>query len=588
MCPRRRLLALLPIGLALACAGAPRAGRTPVSPPATVEEGQPPPSTTEQHAPPEDQLLTAREGAAAAEAAQQWSEAARLRLVAAELAPEAERAQEGARALALVDTRLTAAEVVELAARVPEESPLRPAMLLRAAHARLQQDDVRGAEEAAREVTERHPDSAEAREASAFLAELARRAPLDPRVIGVAVPLSGKQKAWGEAILQGVALALGPASPFRLAVIDTVGMPEVASDAIAALVQREGAIAAIGGVTSAEAMETARAAQAQGLPFISLSRVEGVTAAGPFVFRNMLTAEAQAKALTELAMARRGLRRFALLYPQSSYGQELAHDFWDEAVSRGGEIRAAESYAPDQTTFGPLVKMMVGKAWLDERPEYKEGLEVIAAQELDPYRRRKAVERLRAQIPPLVDFDAVFIPDFAKNVALVAPALAVEDIVTSTCDPRELARIKKSTGRDDLNAVQLLGANGWDDPSLVERAGRYVECALFVDGFYAASGRPATKAFVGAFQARFERPPTILEATAFDAAGLISKVLSEGAATRDRVRAALLGTKDFPGATGDLSFDERGEVVKPLFHLTVDKGEVRELTPAELSPPGTN
>src|SRR5512132_2099163 len=31
----------------------------------------------------------------------------------------------------------------------------------------------------------------------------------NPRAIGVAVPLTGRQKAWGEAVLQGVTLALG-------------------------------------------------------------------------------------------------------------------------------------------------------------------------------------------------------------------------------------------------------------------------------------------------------------------------------------------------------------------------------------------
>jgi ABC-type branched-subunit amino acid transport system substrate-binding protein len=187
----------------------------------------------------------------------------------------------------------------------------------------------------------------------------------------------------------------------------------------------------------------------------------------------------------------------------------------------------------------------------------------------------------------VTDFDAVFLPDFAKNVALIAPALAVEDIVTQTCDPREVERIRKVTGREDLKAVQLLGANGWDDPSLVERAGKYVECAIFVDGFFAASERPATKAFVTAFAARHGHPPSILEASAHDAAALIRRAVEGGAGNRDAVRDALAGTRSIPGATGDLSFDPRREVSKPLFFLTVEKGAVRELTPAELAAPGS-
>jgi ABC-type branched-subunit amino acid transport system substrate-binding protein len=300
----------------------------------------------------------------------------------------------------------------------------------------------------------------------------------------------------------------------------------------------------------------------------------------------MLTAAAQAKALADLA-GRRGIRRFALLWPQIAYGQELAQAFWEDVDAQGGEVRAAESYEHDRTTFAPIVKSMVGKLWLDERQDYLEQVKTLMEEEKDPFRRRKALEKLRDRLPPITDFDAVFIPDFARNVALVAPALAVEDIVTQTCDPREVERIRKTTGREDLKPVQLLGANGWDDPALVERAGKYVECAIFVDGFFPASDRPPTKAFVSAFQQKYGHPPSILEASAFDAAGLVRRAVEGGAANRDAVRDAIAAVRAYPGATGDLGFDARREVEKPLFFLTVDKGVVRELTPAELAAPGS-
>jgi ABC-type branched-subunit amino acid transport system substrate-binding protein len=346
-------------------------------------------------------------------------------------------------------------------------------------------------------------------------------------------------------------------------------------------------VAALGGVVNQEAPRAAQAAQDLAVPFVSLSRADNVTGAGPYVFRNMLTAEAQAKALAEFAVTKRGLKRFAVLFPQVPYGQELAHAFWDEVEKRGGEMRGAESYEFDRTTFAPIVKGLVGKLWLEERTDYVSAAKEIAQTETDPFRRRKALEKLRDKLPPVTDFQAVFIPDFAKNVALVTPALAVEDVVTQTCDAREVERIKRVTGREDLTAVQLLGANGWDDPALVERAGKYVECAVFVDGFFAASERPETKAFTTAFQARFAHPPSILEASAYDAARLLRKALEGGAATREAVREALAATRAFAGATGELSFDARREVQKPLFFLTVDKAVVRELTPQELAPAGS-
>ena len=66
------------------------------------------------------------------------------------------------------------------------------------------------------------------------------------------------------------------------------------------------------------------------------------------------------------------MKRFAIMYPSIPYGTELANAFWDEVEARGGEIRAAETYANDRTTFTPLVKGMVGKLYLDERTDYLE------------------------------------------------------------------------------------------------------------------------------------------------------------------------------------------------------------------------
>ncbi|HEY6105134.1 MAG TPA: ABC transporter substrate-binding protein, partial [Anaeromyxobacteraceae bacterium] len=224
---------------------------------------------------------------------------------------------------------------------------------------------------------------------------------------------------------------------------------------------------------------------------------------------------------------------------------------------------------------------------LDERPDWVEKAKEIAKEEKDPYRRAKALEKARKALDPIVDFDAVFIPDFAKNLALVAPALAVEDVVTTTCDPKELERIRKGDVREDLKPVQLLGGNGWDDPALAERAGKYVQCAVFVDGFFAASERPETRRFVDGFLKRYGKPPSILEASAYDAARMVRQAVErDKAATREAVRAALAGLKGFKGATGDIGFDARREPAKPLFFLTVDKAGLRELTREELLGPG--
>ena len=288
----------------------------------------------------------ARDTAAAAEAAHVWAAAARWRAEAARLGAGEDRARDLARALEHLESRLTFPEVQALQAELPEDSPLLPALLMKRAKVELHLRDEAASQRSAQELATRFPQSAYAPEARALLERLTRRGHADPRVIGVAVPLSGKQKPWGDAIVQGVSLALGEG--FRVLVKDTRGEPEGAQAALAELAA-EGAIAALGGVVNAEAPRAAAEAQEQGLPFLSLSRAENVTQAGPFVFRNMLTAEAQAKALAELVVGRRGLRRVALLWPESRTARSSPSP--SGMRSRRGAARCARRRAT--STTGP-------------------------------------------------------------------------------------------------------------------------------------------------------------------------------------------------------------------------------------------
>jgi branched-chain amino acid transport system substrate-binding protein len=536
----------------------------------------------------------AAQAAAAAEAAGAMPDAVRWMNAVAESSQGEARAEALRRAADAVD-RLAFLDVAKLKEELPPEAPVQQALTMKLARIQLHLRDYARAAELAREVFLRWPDGPYAADARAVVDRIAKLTFVRPNVLGLAVPLSGQYKPWGEAILRGVGIALEGTPGVKLVVRDTRGEPDGAAAALEALALEEGAIVVVGGVTLAEAERAAATAEELQLPFVSLSRQEGITAAGPHVFQNMLLASAQAKALADFAMGRRGMKRFAVVYPQVPYGVELANAFWDEVEARGGEIRGAETYAADRTTFTPLVKDMVGKLYLDERSDFKDQVKQIGEKEKDPFRRRKAVDKAREALDPVIDFQAVFIPDFARNVKLIAPALAVEDVVTQTCLPEEVARIRKSTGRKDLEAVQLLGANTWGgDDTLFDTSpgapGRHLRCAIFVDGFFAGSARPATKAFVDAFAKKYPqvKAPSILEASAHDAIRMARDlVVDRRVQTREDLRAGLVVVRGFKGATGDLSFGPDRTPQKELFYLLVDPAAgLRELTREELSGPG--
>ncbi len=377
---------------------------------------------------------------------------------------------------------------------------------------------------------------------------------------------------------------------------DSQGDVNLAGKLVEELALDEGAIAIIGPLLGDDSRRAALVAEELQVPIITMTRADGITRIGPHVFRNMLTNAQQADALVAYAMDTLNYKTFAVMYPNIPFGVEVSNAFWDAVERRGGTIRGAENYDHDQTTFAREAKELVGRYWLEDRAEYLEQFRAVKEQGLDDFRRRKAMEKVRKDLNPVIDFEALLIPDTWQRVSLIAPALASEDVVTNACDKKDLEKIQKATGKDKLKTVTLLGTSTWSspkgqsgDPQLIERGGKYVNCAVYVDGFYEGSKRPATKAFVEAFkEANKESQPTLLDAVGFDTAGMLRQVLEKDQPkSRASLRDRLAGLRDFDGATGLTSFTDEREATKPLFYLSIEpnKGVKEKDAPVAKSKP---
>gem|GEM_PF-3447582 len=462
----------------------------------------------------------------------------------------------------LIQSELTDDEVNFLAQTIPPENTVWPIFLFR---------QVQLKSKAAKPADEKSPAKLAARPAGK----------VQPRTIGAILPLSGKFGAFGKTVKIALDMALKD-SGIRLVTRDTAGNPLAVRQAVRELVQKEGAIVLIGPVLSTEAPFAVLEAEQLGTPLISLTSNEGLPQFGSYIFRTMLTRSAQAKALADYAMGRLGYKNFAVLFPEFAYGSDLAHAFWDEVDSRGGQMRAAESYAIDQTTFRDQARKLVGRYYLEEREEFVKGRKEIDAMKKSDFHKRKLKEDLLKKLPPIIDFDALFIPDSYQRVSLVAPALAVEDIITNACDRKDIERIAETTGKKtkELKTVLLLGSDAWNFQELVDRGGKFVQCAVFVDAFYANAPLAETRAFVKGWTraTQGKMPPLLLGAVSYDTAGILRDIIEQTAPqSRAEMKDALLQVKGFPGACGSTAFDDSGEVNRPLFLLTIGKKGIEQV-----------
>jgi branched-chain amino acid transport system substrate-binding protein len=511
--------------------------------------------------------------------------------MAVKLAGDAKTPEEQAAAVArveqLVEGRASFVDVARVVEGMSPRHPAWPVLTFKLARIYYHLRDWTRLEETLNRFLQEAPSHPFSTQAKEMLSRATRRVDVNPKTVGVLLPMTGRYKPIGEAVLRGVQLALA-GSNIELVVKDTQGEVMLAGQAVEQLAFDEGAIAVLGPLLQEDSRRAALVAEELQVPLLTMTRSEGITDIGPHVFRNMLTNSAQAQAIADYAMNVRGFKRFAMLYPNIPYGVEMANGFWDEVVQNGGTVRGAESYAHDQTTFTDEAKKLVGRYYLEDRADYLEGVRDINAENMDAFRRRKAVDKLKSGLDPVVDFEAIFIPDDWKRVSLVGPALAVEDIITNACDPRDLEKIRKTTGKRDLKTVTLLGTNTWSSPKgrsglpeLIERGGKFVICSVYVDGFFVDSQRPATRKFVQNFREAYkdvDREPGLLEAIGYDSALMLRQIIEkQRPRTRSEMRDALTHLKNFEGATGRTSFNEKREAVKPLFLLSVDSRGVREL-----------
>ncbi len=399
------------------------------------------------------------------------------------------------------------------------------------------------------------PHHDELETAMGLMEELKSRLLVDRFSIGCVLPLSGPYSTVGNRVLMGIELALNQfnaqpdVNPIQLLIKDSKGDPNEAVRAVESLALKEGAIAVIGPMITSES--AAIRAQALKVPIMTLTQKPDITKLGDYVFRNFLTPSLQVKAIVAYAVQELGIKKFAMLYPEESYGISFMNRFWDELILHGAEMVGVESYGPDQTDFADAIKKLVGLYYpRPEEPEKEDIVETIPLTD-QPQEEKKEPE-------PIIDFGAVFIPDTFEKIGLIAPQFPYYDVVN----------------------VLMLGTNLWHSDKLIQMARGYVQGAIVPEGFFLNSPSSMVQGFVKSFEEVFGVSPGFLEAQAHDAATILFQLVnSPQVNSRRTLKTALMKVKDFPGVTGLTSFGETGDVNKQIYLLKIKGRQFVQIRP---------
>ena len=118
-----------------------------------------------------------------------------------------------------------------------------------------------------------------------------------------------------------------------------------------------------------------------------------------------------------------------------------------------------------------------------------------------------------------------------------------------------------------------LGTFGAETAPLLRDYGNYAEGLTYPYPYDPSSNLTSVKDFVDMYQSRYNETPDNTAANSYDALMVLAKGIEIAGEDPDKVKAALLEIKDFPGASGTFSFDKNGDVKKNIIIKQVKNGK---------------
>ena len=140
--------------------------------------------------------------------------------------------------------------------------------------------------------------------------------------------------------------------------------------------------------------------------------------------------------------------------------------------------------------------------------------------------------------------------------------------------PKDMSLILKQSKEIGLNE-QFLAPDTFDAPEILQWAGEAAEGVIFV--YPALPQTDRLKKFSEALKRKFGKEPNMLNAMGYDAIRLLALAIEEGGEKGEQIKEALYKIKNFPGVTGDITFDKNGDVIyRPIGVKTVKGGKFVE------------
>jgi ABC-type branched-subunit amino acid transport system substrate-binding protein len=352
------------------------------------------------------------------------------------------------------------------------------------------------------------------------------------------LPLSGPSAAIGEALLNAAEMALFDIADNKLVlqVYDTKGQPEETAAATTKAIA-EGAQIILGPVFAADARAAGAAALPSGVNIVSFST--DPTIAGQNVFVIGFLVQEQVREIVNFARSQ-GHTRFAVLAPDSAYGQAAVEALKATVAAGGGQVSQVGVYTANGANIDAIAKQITN---FEQRKRALAVEKAKLAGKSDPASAQAFKALSQQDTFGDVDFDAILLPDQGTRLTRAATQLAYYDV--------------------DTSKVQMLGTLLWNTPNLGQEP-------AMIGGMYPAPSPEGNRQFTARYKELYGKTAPTIASHGYDVVALAAALARTGMAQPFSVQ-TLTSPAGFAGVDGIFRFRPDGQADRSFAIMQVTK-----------------
>ena len=328
--------------------------------------------------------------------------------------------------------------------------------------------------------------------------------------VGAILPLTGDNAIYGVSIKKGMDLGLEEVNKAngingkKLVILfeDDQADPQKSVAAYKKLITVDKVPMILGGVFSASTLAMAPLAEKDHVVLFSpTSSAVEITQAGDFIFRIYPSDSYDGVFLADFASKVLKAKTVSILYMQVTSISAITKVFAEQFEADGGKVLDTIGYNEGDSDF------------------------------------RTQITRIKKSNP-----DVVFIPSYLRETAI------------------QLKQMKELR----LNKP-LLAVSTFNDPKIFELAGNAAEGVIFSTPMFDPQSKESNiKYFVKSFFKKYNEEPNIWAGYGYDVVKIAALAIEKGGNKAEAIKKELYKINNYPGVTGNTSFDQHGDVKKEL------------------------